>query len=97
MWSCCLNRGIIGENQSVPLALLHEQKRRVRVEIHKKKKGLGGGLGKLGGPKASATAQRFGTALVQSNPKPLALGKSKLDKSGGNQQMDLLGLSQGTF
>lgn len=68
MWSCCLNRGIIGENHTVPLALLYEQKRRVRVEIQKKKKGLGGGLGKLGGAgKTSQLAQRFGTMAPQSN------------------------------
>ena len=48
MWSCCLNEGIIGDNYNVPLTLLYEKKRRLRVDIQKKKKDFKG-LGKLGG------------------------------------------------
>ena len=57
MWSCCLNEGIIGDNCNVPLTLLYEKKRRLRVDIQKKKKDFKG-LGKLGGG-------RFQTAVQQ--------------------------------
>jgi hypothetical protein len=58
MWSCCLNKAIIGDNYNVPLTLLYEKKRRLRVEIQKKKKDFKG-LGKLGGNKAPGFAQKF--------------------------------------
>ena len=78
-----LNRGIISENYKVPLAFLHEQKRRIKVEIKREQgkgpKPLGGGglgkpgrgLSKLGGP-----SSKFATTTVQRKP----AGPSKLDE-----------------
>ena len=33
MWQCCLNKAIISDNYNVPLTILYEKKRRLKVDI----------------------------------------------------------------
>ena len=75
-WKVALNRGIVSENWNAPLAFLHEQKRRIKVDINKKKKVSGGlgkpakGLSKLGGP-----SSRFNTQVQSKLSGPNKLHK----------------------
>ena len=54
-WKVCLNNQIISENYKMPLALLNEQKRKIKVDINKKKK-FSTNVARLGGLKSKLAA-----------------------------------------
>jgi len=78
LWKIALNKGIISENYNAPLAFLHEQKRKIKVDINKKKKGVGGGLGKPGLKKLSKLGAP--SSKLNNNAPSKLSGPNKVDE-----------------
>ena len=83
LWSISLNQMIVQENYKCPLAMLHEQKRKIKIDIKKQKKGGAGGLGGIGKPGLGGLGKPK-SAFNTNAPKNALSGLSKLDKKAEN-------------
>lgn len=96
-WTLALNGLILTENYKTPLSMLSEQKRKIKVQINKKK--AGGGLPKLGGLSSGGLGQsKFKTNapgvhklaglskldVRKEDTKPKALFATNMDFAGDN-------------